>query len=515
MTQSGALEPLHYIPFDGPHEARDVLFLDEAGRAIVHSHIEAINLWEVLVFIWPEVLGTLAGLWLLVALWIVWYRAHRPRRRGVLFCRRCNYELGKAEDREQLLVAKAVCTECGRDITPRLLVPGRSQRWRVLRPLVVGLLPAIGLGVLLLVVGLSRSGAAVRWFSLPSIRASELTAERGWTWFDGFRRSTDRFEEWDLETGQRLRMIRTGPGRTYTRARLTADCSGLIVGGERSSLLVCIDTATGRVRSKLKLPAVSMMAFGEYAIASHPDEAETVFVLVLDRNAEQHVLYSWNTRSGVSAELCRVPAWSYQAGMPVERSLALTTIDNEPMLVMLPTFMESFNREVFEVRVLSLSGEVVRTFDIEPKPEPMGAVVVPGEPRLYAIRRAGVIRGAGLVGIDLATGKPLGILRRGTDMLGASEIATTASGRLLLVPSINNSIFVRDTRARAWLPSLREDTPAYGPQLSVSPEGRWVAAVLQRNTGTPAQKSFARDMLVWKLSAEWFVEPAPVEPGLP
>ncbi len=496
MTQPGGIQPLHYFPFDGPQDAQDVLFLSETGRAIIHSHVEAINLWEVAVFIWPEVLGSLVGLWLLAALWIVWRRAHRPQRRGVLFCRRCNYELGAADDREQLIAAGNKCTECGHDISPRLLVRGRSQRWRVLRPLVVGLLPAAALGVLFAVVGLSRTGTAVRWVHVPSVRLSETAAERGWTWFDGFRRGMDLFEEWDLEAGQPVRTIRTGPGRTYTRVCLTADGSGLIAGGERSSSLVCIDTATGRVRSQLRLPAISMVAFGEHAIVPHPSDAETVFVLVLDRDAEEHVLHLWNTISGESSELYRTPAWSYQPGMPVERRMALTTIDNEPMLVTLPTFMESYNREVFEVRVLSLSGEVVRTFDIEPKPDPMGATVVPGEPRLYTTR------GIGLVGIDLATGKTLGILRRGTDILGAREIATTASGRLLLVPSINDKILVRDTRATAWLPPLLEDTPAYGPQLSVSPEGRWVAAVLQRNTGTPAQKSFAHDVLVWKLPAE-------------
>ena len=509
MTQPVDIQPLHYIPFDMPEKARDVLFLGETGRAIVHLHIEAINLWEVAVFIWPEVLGTLAGLWLLAALWVVWRRAHRPRRRGVLFCRRCNYELGAIDDREHLIAANAVCTERGRDITPRLLVRGRSQRWRVLRPLAVGLLPAVAFGVLVAFVGFNRTGPPVRWFSLPSVRACELAAERGWTWFDGLRRGTDRFEEWDLETGQRLRVIRTGPGRTFTRACLTTDGSGLIVWGQGSSSLVCIDTATGQIRSRLTLPSAAGMAFGEPGIVSYPGDTETVFVLVLDHDAEQHVFYRWNTVSGVAAEFHRTPAWSYQPGVPVERSLALTTIDNEPMLVMLPTFMESFRRDVFEVRVLSLSGEVVRTFDIEPKPEPMGAAVVPGEPRLYTPSSMG------LAGIDLATGKPLGILRKGSEMIGTREIATTASGRLLLAPSINDTILVRDTRAAAWLPSLLEDTPGYAPQLSVSPEGRWVAAVLQRNTGTPAQKSFAHDMLIWKLPAEWFVEPAPVEPGVP
>ncbi len=509
MTQPVDIQPLHYIPFDMPEEARDVLFFDETGRAIVHLHIEAINLWEVAVFVWPEVLGTLAGLWLLVALWIVWRRAHRPRRRGVLFCRRCNYELGAAEDREQLIAAKAVCTECGRDITPRLLVPGRAQRWRVLRPLAVGLLPAVALGVVFALVGLNRTGPPVRWLNFPSVRASELTAERGWTWFDGFRRGMDRFEEWDLETGKPLRVIRTGPGRTYTRAYLTADGSGLIAWAQHFSSLVCIDTARGEIRSRLKLPSAAGMAFGEQGIVSYPGDTETVFVLALDRDAEQHVFYRWNTVSGVAAEFHRAPAWSYQPGVPVERSLALTTIDNEPMLVMLPTFMESFSRDVFEVSVLSLAGEEVRTFDIKPKPDPMGAAVVPGEPRLYATR------GMGMVGIDLATGKTLGILRKSSEMIGAHEIASTANGRLLLVPSINDTILVRDTRATAWLPSLIEDTPGYGPQLSVSSEGRWVAAVLQRNTGTPAQKSFAHDVLVWKLPAEWFAEPAPVESDMP
>ncbi|MDQ7012888.1 MAG: hypothetical protein Q9O74_03205 [Planctomycetota bacterium] len=509
MTQPGGIQPLHYIPFDMPEEARDVLFLGETGRAIIHSHVEAIDLWEVAVFVWPEVLGTLVGLWLLVALWIVWRRAHRPRRRGVLFCRRCNYELGAADDREQLIAAKAVCTECGRDITPRLLVPGRAQRWRVLRPLAVGLLPAVALGVLFAFVGLNRTGPPVRWLNFPSVRASELTAERGWTWFDGFRRGVDRFEEWDLEAGKPVRVIRTGPGRTYTRACLTADGSGLIAGERRSSSLVCIDTATGRVLSQLTVPVTSMVAFGEHAIVPHPSDAEKVFVLVLDRDAEEHVLHSWNTVSGESSELYRTPAWSYQPGIPVERSLALTTIDNEPMLVMLPTFMESFSRDVFEVSVLSLTGQEARTFDIKPKPDPMGAAVVPGEPRLYATR------GNGLVGIDLETGKTLGILRKGSERIGTREVASTANGRLLLVPSSNGTILVRDTRATAWLPSLLEDTPGYAPQLSVSPEGRWVAAVLQRNTGTPAQKSFAHDVLIWKLPAEWFAEPVLAEPGVP
>lgn len=502
MTQADGIQPLHYIPFDGPRGAGDVFFLDDSGRAIVHSRVEAIDLWDVGVFVWPEAFGTLAALWLLVALWIVWRRAHRPRRRGVLFCRRCNYELGANHERDGLLASGGRCPECGSDITPRLLIRGCAQRWRIARPLALGLLPAAAVGALLATVGVDRTGAATRWCSLPSVRLSVWTADRGWTWFDRFRHPQDVIEEWDLASGRSTRLIRLGGSRTYTRGCLTADGGGLVMVGDRYRSLVCIDVRSGKIRSRLPLPDRGRLAHGQHAIVAHPTEPDVVFALVLDFNAEEHVLYEWDTTSGASKELRRMPAWSYKQGFPAERRLARTTVDGEPMLVTLPTFMENYNRNVFEVAVLSLQGEVVSTFEFEPLPDAHGSVVAPEEPRVFAA--SGVLR---IAGVELPSGARLGRLAAPDGLSVVHELATDASGRFLFAASIDDAIAVRDTRAAEWRPLLIESTPTIGPQLSISPGGRWVAAVSQRDTGGTGSRRFAHDFLVWKLPEEWFEEP--------
>lgn len=501
MSQPEGIRPLHYLPFDGSQEVHDVAFLDEGGRAIVHFHVDAIDLWAVAVFVWPEVLGTLAGLWLLVWLRIAWRRAHRPRRRGVLFCRRCNYELGPQDERERLVAVGGRCPECGRLITARLLVRGRAQRWRIAGPVAVGLLPGAALGVLVASVGFARLVPAMTWFDLPSQRFSAWTADRGWTWFDRFRWPIDRLEMWDLAAGRRTGVVRVGGGPTNARLCLTGDGSGIIVAG-RGRSLDCLDVATGKRRARLALPAFGRLVSNEHHIVAHPTKPAVVFALLQVDDAREFVLYEWDTVSGASAVVRRLRTHETQSDPWLDFRLARATMDGEPVLVALATDFSVHYQGLSEVAVLSLSGEIVSTFEFDPAWKPDGSIALPGVPRVFVAGSKTHVAGA-----ELPSGDRIERFGVPGHFWSVFSLASDESGRLLFVASYDDTIAVRDTQTGEWLPSLIEDTPTYFPQLSISPGGRWVAAVGPRDQGVALTSASAQDVLVWKLPDAWFDEP--------
>jgi hypothetical protein len=513
MGQPDRIEPLHYLQFDPPAEAQHVVFVGEDGRAIVHLHDRALDCWQLATYIWPEALGALAGLLMLIGVRFTRRRLHRPQRTGFHYCRTCNYELGTTGPSDAPAEPGGRCPECGKLVSKRLLVRGRSRLRRFWWPAPLALFPPLAWGTLILVAGASRTPLASAWWSLPSRAAARETERRGWTWFDQFCDTFDVFEEWDMQAGKRRRTLRIGPGRTYAEPTLSADGKSILTMGRRADEFIVFSTESGATDRRLQIPLPQFRTpFNERAVTLNADDPNLAYIYGVDHPASEHVLYQWNLQTGESTTLCREPAWSYAPGRPVERRLYFTHLAEGPALASLPTFMESYNRMAFEVRVMNLRGQFLRSFEVTPLPNPHSGWVDPDTGLLFVAREYS----SDIAAFDLNTGQTLGTLPdRGARGMSDSQ-RTAAGGRLLCISAFDDAVMLRDTLAREWLPTLVESTPAYGLSLFTSPQGHWVAARGQRDLGprplaSPNQVS--TDLIVWRLPDAWRASEPEKSPG--
>src|SRR5262245_2460498 len=152
------LEPIHDIPLTRMPFLEAVRFAPD-GRLYVHEMEATLNLWRLAVHYWPELLGGVSALMLVVLAVPILRVLRRPRIVGALHCRRCNYDLTDTP-------AGKLCPECGVDPAKRRPVVGRSTRRRLAWPV------GMALVVLLLYSGLHLARAP---------RESWLNEEFNWS----------------------------------------------------------------------------------------------------------------------------------------------------------------------------------------------------------------------------------------------------------------------------------------------------------------------------------------------
>ncbi len=108
-----------------PNEAAlsGIVANEDGSRLFGTYGYETVNAWEVLVYIWPEMMVGVAIIFLGVVMWRILRRRRLARAVGVPYCRKCNYRLTGA--------AEAHCPECGADLSKRRAkAVGRPARLR-------------------------------------------------------------------------------------------------------------------------------------------------------------------------------------------------------------------------------------------------------------------------------------------------------------------------------------------------------------------------------------------------
>ncbi len=181
------MEPTHHVAFPGVQFVWTVDFSPDGRVAYCLVDGSGVDLWAAGVSRWPQVLGGLLGVLLLVYALIVLRVRRRHQVKGEPHCRRCNYNLvSHAPDSvkkgaaRRLPAAGTLCPECGVDVSKRLPRKGRSFVRRVWVATTFFLLCAAGY-LSMFVLGVPRAvnspDAPQLWstFQHSGIRSLEFT----------------------------------------------------------------------------------------------------------------------------------------------------------------------------------------------------------------------------------------------------------------------------------------------------------------------------------------------------
>lgn len=172
---------------------------DTSDSMVAFTNTMAINIWSLAVYYWPEALGIVSLVLLLICLWR-WLRFNLIV--GQPHCRKCHYSLIAFEG--------DTCPECGVELTEHNRIIGRRFGWRMVICLIMSAIVLVGY-----LPGrkhLPRQG----WFA----DRYEILSPRVYRWLFNWNtlrsrhsKFLQRFVEIDVATGRLIREITTRAGR--------------------------------------------------------------------------------------------------------------------------------------------------------------------------------------------------------------------------------------------------------------------------------------------------------------
>ena len=241
-TQAGAdpladYKPVHQLSFPGNPRIISAAFSADGRSILVHLSDQSINVWEVLVHYWPEVLGTFTAGAMLGVGFVLLRISRQQQVVGEPHCRHCGYCLKDCQS--------GCCPECGRSVRRPVIARPRWRRmlpWTALLGVVV-----LGYGSLwaLRVPRTNRANAWVNWWSHDLLKWAD---ERNIAWLVARAQFVSRIVEVDVGTGATLRTLFTCRPSTWDfRIKVTPDGAGLLTPVPDRDRLALISTSSGRV----------------------------------------------------------------------------------------------------------------------------------------------------------------------------------------------------------------------------------------------------------------------------
>lgn len=509
------LPPIHDVTF-GDSRIGSAIFAGD-GRLYADVVRDALNLWNIAVFYWPEVLGALLGLVILCVLLAVRRVWNAQRTPGQWYCRRCNYCLSG-------LATGARCAECGADPARRRPVRGRSLVRRLAPALGVALVASAGY-TYLHISGTPRAlNRAVNLFHWEAPELMRWANDNRVRWLIRFRRPESVLMEIDPASGNIVRRVCTlpafagftvsvGPGGKYAVAPLSR--------GE----LAAIDLSTGRVVRRAPRPDGKAGPGSPYGTtcwrhAAGWLDADTVCVQFFDAAAKTNTLYKWSIATGALEELADIPVPPPRPptfnGKPVKgtrSSLPAGTPQPAPpdparLMYLVPGSLLAFEvpdshneggpqvgvDKAIRVRDLGAGGKVVR--EIAGRFFSKSAPVSLADGSAFYIGSEGGIMRLSMKDDECAEFKVNGF--RGTLQDGPAGIAyQDATRRLFVATTSPHAVHVRDVASGRWIATLGFGVEALpDDRIALSPDGRWLAIqaseVLGNVTALPSNPAAAR-----------------------
>ncbi len=282
--------PLHCIQFERDPLVSGVAFSPDGQTAYVLVKDNAINLWEILAYHWPEVGGAAVAVSVVALLFVFWRVARKPQLPGEPHCRRCNYCLkGAVSDR---------CPECSAPIKRPIV--GRTMRRRL-----VWIAPSVSVVVIvyatLWLSGLSRTGAIRTWLDWWSYDIEKLALDRGIN-LSSWNRVVDRIYEIDVIGGTIRRTLATRYAASLDFGIVgTPDGEGLILPIAEGERLALVSTRTGAIRRTLRNPVATDADDVWEQVAGFDEESSVAYVVAVDESAARTKLMRWDLKDGASS----------------------------------------------------------------------------------------------------------------------------------------------------------------------------------------------------------------------
>ena len=276
----GVVDPLHTLTFPESSRISSVAFTRNGESALVVIHPEAINLWSVIVYLWPEILG---GLALIVTARSVFriVRITRDRRIvGVPYCRKCGYCLKD--------LTRSECPECGVDTLSRSPILGRSTRLRLLPSCTLMAVVLAGYGTLW-ATQVPRKCPAAAWLNWWSVDLAAWARNSGKQWWINHISLTNQIVEMDVASGKRIRVLATRSGYALLPLAVSPDGNTLFLEGPRGGLIT-LDTSSGRTLDALSYPG-RVRHLGGF---SHDGKALYLVGLLMERRKTQLIRWAFS-----------------------------------------------------------------------------------------------------------------------------------------------------------------------------------------------------------------------------
>ena len=477
--------PMHRLRFPGSPYVQSAAFSRDGNTLFVHVNADAINVWELLVYYWPEILGAGTAATALVCSLILWRILRRRRFVGEPHCRRCNYCLkGLSSDR---------CPECGTPVERPVI--GRPM-WRRTLPF------ALPLALVLIAYGslwalrTPRSGSASMWLHWWSYDLHDWAQQKGVS-LTQWQKNVDRIIEVDVATGKTQRTLITRSNRLHTWCPLavTPDGDGLLMTLDSSDRLALVSTRSGRVRCTLAHGDSSPTRTSRWQqIAGFDDAGRIAYVVVLDEPAKRTKLLEWDLRSGSSAVLIETDAdvVASRSGrlVPWARRFYKVPGSGPPRFLEMPSSMGiGADKSPVELRVHDTGGSRHAPVEFATS---LWAHSTPGfssnGERVYVHASSSV---SGLAGFDLGSGEPLaGLNAPQWHHILFESCCDQPRGRLIVAGTWHRLEMIRagllnahphvflvcDLDARRWIGRYVQPSDGIYHTLWVSPDGRYFAA---------------------------------------
>lgn len=301
--------PIHRLRLPGNPSIFSAAFSPDGETLYAVGQAQAINLWEILVYYWPEIGGTIVAVTVLLFLFVLRRVLRTPRLPGEPHCRRCNYCLkGAASDR---------CPECFTPTRrPRL---GRTTRRRILPiaiPAVIALLGYAGAWVCWL-PRLGWVGESCKWRSYDLYTAALAHGVNLTAW----QRPVDNIYVIDVVPGTVTHILETSCAAWMVGLDIavTPDGSGILLPLPEG--LALLDAETGTVRRMLPNPVTPINMPSCWAqIAGFDDPGNVAYVVVLDEAADRTKVLRWDMGTSEASLLLSLACESTTAmnGQPLK-----------------------------------------------------------------------------------------------------------------------------------------------------------------------------------------------------
>jgi hypothetical protein len=281
--------PMQRIAFSADERIVAGVFSDDGTALRILTETRAVNVWALVVYFWPELLGGLSAIAAVACVRRVLIVRRNPQIVGAPYCRKCNYCLtGQISNR---------CPECGA-LTSRMASGRRSTR-RFLLPVFVLLAFAIPYATLC-ALRVPRQGTACDWLHWWSI---DIDA---WSWATyrpkaAWTQDVVAVTSIVVQTGSRTTQIVAPRLPLQHAVALTPDGAGVIVERLQNQSLELIDTGSGKTLHRIcpsdALVTPRLSSSGKLAGFSE----DGAYAYVAFESAGQRTdLMEWNLRTGSS-----------------------------------------------------------------------------------------------------------------------------------------------------------------------------------------------------------------------